>query len=781
MSLAAKIGLFLGILILGLAGVVIYAQTQVTPDKVRSLLVPLVEDTLDRQVAFGDIQIGFFSGISVADLRVKKQNSKEDFITIKNAKLSYRFFPLLRGRIVVDQVMLDEPVIDVSRFTDGSYNFSDLLKKNRSDRGQYPQAARALVSDIFSLFVHEVSVKNGSLTYTDKFKSPNVPYRFALQQLNIHAREIAPDQAFPLDLSVVLNGARLDLSGHYDITHTSGDFLVHLADLDMVPFSPYYRDLLPAKVGSGRVSLNLEVDLQPELLSSKGKLTLADLDLTLPSGTSLQKVHLTSDYSLIYDFMRQQLDLSTLLVNFNDMGVGMEGRLDFAAQETKMDLAVIFDQLDLRQAMQSLPDKLIRNYRKYSFAGSISGRAQLVGTLGQGSGLLKSAQLTLNGVQASVKDMRGGVSGALSYADAAVSAQNLRLSYGNQQALLNLQATRQPDGVLQGTFSLSAEELNLNELVATDSTASPLSAGEESSSGSAEGLGPFALPLDLHGNLTVRKARFKQLIIEQITADVNLSDNRLRLDRLRGVMGQGRVLADAEVDLGVRGLVYQGQLDLTDVDAAVLAAGLLPDPGATLAGRLQWRSSFRGSGASAQPWLDRFQSKGEFSLQQGLIKGFPVIDSLAVFLGVDELHNLNFEDFSAAYDLRNGLVRVNGLLTGSQARLAPIGSVGSDGRLNMNLEVRLAPELAGRMGASGPFMKVFSDERGWGIIPVRLLGSLTQPEIGPDTAAIEKLMMNRVHQDAARKADADNPSSAPSDQESVKKMLDKTLNKLFGK
>lgn len=778
MSLAAKIGLFLGILILGLAGVVIYAQTQVTPDKVRSMLVPLVEDTLHRQVAFGDIQIGFFSGISVADLRVKKQNSKENFITIKNAKLRYRFLPLLRGRIVVDQVMLDEPVIDVSRFADGSYNFSDLLGKNRSDRGQYPQAARALVSDIFSLFVHEVSVKNGSLTYTDKFKSPNVPYRFALQQLNIHAREIAPDKAFPLDLSVVLNGARLDLSGHYDITHTSGDFLVHLADLDMIPFSPYYRDLLPGKVGSGRVSLNLEVDLQTEQLSSKGKLTLADLDLTLPSGTSLPKVHLTSDYALTFDFTRQQLDISTLLVNFNDMGMGMEGRLDFAARETKMDLAVIFDQLDLRQVMQSLPDKLIRNYRKYSFAGSISGRAQLDGTLGQGSGLLKSAQLTLNGVQASVKDMRGGISGALSYADSAVTAQNLMLSYGNQQALLNLQATRQPGGVLQGTFSLSAEELNLNELVATGS---PVSAGDKSTTVSTEGLGPFALPLDLHGNLTVRKALFKQLAVEQVTADVSLGNNRLRLDRLRGVVGQGRVLADAVVDLGVRGLVYQGQLDLTDVDAAVLAAGLLPDLSATLAGRLHWRSSFEGDGASAQPWLDRFQSKGEFSLQQGLIKGLPVIDSLAVFLGVDELHSLNFEDFSAAYDLRDGLVRVNGLLTGSQARLAPIGSVGSDGRLNMNLEVRLAPDLAGRMGASGPFMKVFSDERGWGIIPVRLLGSLAQPEIGPDTTAIEKLMMNRVSQDAARKAEEDNSSSAPSDQESVKKMLDKTLNKLFGK
>ena len=778
MSLVAKIGLFLGILILGLVGVVIYAQTQVTPDKVRSMLVPLVEDTLHRQVAFGDIQIGFFSGISVADLRVKKQNSKEDFITIKNAKLSYRFLPLLRGRVVVDQVMFDEPVIDVSRFTDGSYNFSDLLGKNRSDRGQYPQAARALVSDIFSLFVHEVSVKNGSLTYTDKFKSPNVPYRFALQNLNIHAREIAPDKAFPLDLSVVLNGARLDLSGHYDITHTSGDFLVHLADLDMIPFSPYYRDLLPGKVGSGRVSLNLEVDLQTEQLSSKGKLTLADLDLTLPNGTSLQKVHLTTDYALTFDFPRKQLDLSTLLVNFNDMGVGMEGRLDFATKETKMDLAVIFDQLDLRQVMQSLPDTLTRNYRKYSVAGSISGRAQLIGTLGQGSGLLKSAQLTLNGVQASVKDMRGGVSGALSYADAVVTAQNLVLSYGNQQALLNLQATRQPGGLLQGTFSLSAEELNLNELVAAGSS---VSAEEEGNLSSADGLGPFALPLDLHGDLTVRKALFKQLVVEQVTADVSLSDNRLRLGRLRGEIGQGRVLADAVVDLGVRGLLYQGQLDLTDVDAAVLAAGLLPDLGATLTGRLQWRSSFWGGGASTQPWLDRLQSKGELSLQQGLIKGFPVVDSLAVFLGVDELHNLKVEDFSAGYDLRDGLVRVNGLLTGSQARLAPLGSIDNDGRLNMNLEVRLAPDLAGRMGASGPFMKVFSDERGWGIIPVRLLGSLTHPELGPDASAIEKLMMNRVSQDAVRKAEEDNSSSVPSDQESVKKMLDKTLNKLFGK
>ncbi len=53
------------------------------------------------------------------------------------------------------------------------------------------------------------------------------------------------DAPFPIDVSAVLNGTQIDVSGSYNILQRSGELLIHSAALDVVQFAPYFRDHIP--------------------------------------------------------------------------------------------------------------------------------------------------------------------------------------------------------------------------------------------------------------------------------------------------------------------------------------------------------------------------------------------------------------------------------------------------------------------------------------------------------------------------------------------------------
>ncbi len=80
------------IVIVIIIGLIIFIQTQVTPEKIRDHLLPLVEQSLQRKVEFGTIDVGLLSGVSVADLKVKQRKSDDDFVSVRMLKLHYRLF-----------------------------------------------------------------------------------------------------------------------------------------------------------------------------------------------------------------------------------------------------------------------------------------------------------------------------------------------------------------------------------------------------------------------------------------------------------------------------------------------------------------------------------------------------------------------------------------------------------------------------------------------------------------------------------------------------------------
>ncbi len=798
MSTPVKICIYIvSILVIIAVALTVLVKTQITPEKVRENLLPLAEKKLQRRVEFGKIKIGVFSGISLADLTVMQKNSEEEFFSVQAVELHYRLLPLLMGKIAIDQILFQHPKIFVTRMPDGQFNYSDLLPRSSGGGKKSTKSnSNSLELPALDLLIKEVSIKDGELFYIDKFKNSRSPFRYTLDKLNFRARQITFDSPFPVDLSAVVNGSNIDISGNYDLARKIGDLEIHLAPLDMMPFAPYYRTAFPGKLSSAQLSLELELDISPDLIASKGKLTLDDVDLVLDKlpELNIKQAKLDAAYAFNYDTKKQLLKVSTLLLDFNKIKLGAEGELDLSTTDPYMVSTLFLKGLDLREMMQNLPESLTREYQKYSFAGSIDGQIDFSGKLDSGIALVRSVKLKLSEIRASVENLRAGVSGDIAYADDTLATKNLFLQYGDQKVQLKAKVKKGSDKIFRGAFKLSADTLDINKVLGgSESQPEPRPESEsiENDRGDkgagvakvtrrktlADDVGPFDIPIDMRGTLAVKRLIYKKLKIDKITADLNLKDNNLSVMNLVGQINKGELKGNSRIDLGIKGLSYQGEMSLQQPNIGTLISGLFPEVKQSVTGSLRWQNNFSGRGTLADTLLPALKLKGFAKIKKGTAKGFPILDQLAGFLGSSQLKAIRFQSLNAQYDLSDGLTRVNGNLDSSKTKFTTSGTIDIGGYLNLNLGAHFAPDVLKKLGLKKSLRKAISDQDGWGTLPLQVQGTVDDPDISYDTESLEGQLVEKASQKLLEKIE----QKGDGETEPIKKMLDNTLNKLFGK
>ncbi|WP_243689459.1 DUF748 domain-containing protein [Geotalea toluenoxydans] len=94
-----------------------------------------------------------------------EKTGADPFVQAEQVKLKYRFWPLLTGRVVVDQVVLDTPKIRVIRLPDGTFNYSDLMAKKE------PAPAPQPTKEGINLLISRVALLKGAVHYEDRSKA----------------------------------------------------------------------------------------------------------------------------------------------------------------------------------------------------------------------------------------------------------------------------------------------------------------------------------------------------------------------------------------------------------------------------------------------------------------------------------------------------------------------------------------------------------------------------------------------------------------------------------
>lgn len=780
MSRLMKFLLFVLVLIVvAVVAAIVYVQTQVTSERVRAYLLPVVEQSLQRKVTFGDIEIGLFSGVSVADLSVQQKSTEDDFIAVDELQFHYRLLSLLKGKIDIDRIVLSQPRIKVIRQHDGRFNFSDLLSSSETG-SEKTQASDGVATDLNSiglqLLVQQVRVENAVVEFTDYLRNQSSPYRHRLDNFNFNAEQITLEEAFPIELSADFNGAPLGLSGHYNIASQSADLVIVTDGVDLVPLAPYFRDHLPLKLASALLSSNMELKLDNELLQSKGRIGFDRLDFSMRSGPArkLKDIALTIDYAASFQRNNEKLDVTTLMVDLNGLQATGSAHLALAGPDPELKAEVNLNQIDLRHLMELLPTDLADEYRSYSPAGLMSANFKLDGKLSQGKSLLEQGRLSLDGVKVSVENTRAGVSGDLLFKGSNLNAKGLQLSYGGLEAVSDVSVTRLFDNVPAVDFKLKADRLNIDSLLS--------SAPDSNSSGSApqvagsSAAGPVDIPVTLKGRVDAATVVVNNLDLNQVGFDVLLRDNKLRLSNITALLNNSPVAAEVQVNLGLKKPVSSGSFSLTQTDIDPLFQALLPQRQEQMNGAAVVDSTFSSTGLGLEQGLTNLSLKGRLSLDNAVVKGAPVLASIASFLGYEEQELLSFRSMSTDYDLKDGVANLVGQLRSSKIELDPKGTVTTTGELNLKLPVRLSPTVKERISDSDRWNELPTDSNGWTRVPLVIKGTVDRPLVSIDSDEAQKLLLEKAKNKATEKLLDKIPIK---NQEPIRELLDNTLDKLF--
>jgi AsmA protein len=787
-----------GLLLVLVVGFFVLAKLLITPERIKQVLLPRAEQALQRPVSLGEVEISLFSGILLNDLVILEKNSEGTFVSADQVSLRYRFWPLLRKRVIIDRIILENPQIRIERLVDGTFNFSDLMEQ-RSDAPTEAAAPPAPVSQEarrgIDLLVSTISLRGGAITILDRKVPAGPPFSYQLQNLLLQVDDLSLDRDFPVRLEASLDQASLAFSGRIDPAAKTLQAKIALSGLDAMPFSPYFREQLPGRLDAMKIDLELTLAGNAERLASEGRIALRDMDLQLKAlgETPLKNAALDVEYALQFDRPDAVLTLGEGRLTFNGLPVSLAGKVTQFPENPLLDLTVNLADLDLVKVVAALPAGLSPGSGKLEAAGKIAARLHLVGAVSEPKKLLQDGEIRLTGVQALVAGLRPSLSGMISLKQDSLAAKGLDLVLGDNRARIDLEARGLTGKPIIATTALTSERFLLDPLLKR--AAAPAAGGgalaKPGEPTEREEIGPLNLPLQLTGTAAIGQTLYKGLTIEQFRARYRLENNVLLVEEMTGNVAGGSFKNTARVDLGRKGLAYAVQITSRGIQANPLVTAFLPKAAETVFGGLDLQLDVAGQGTRPEAIRRNLTAAGDMLLKDGKLTGAGLAAGLAGFLNLEELRELTFNKAEGRFAVKNGKVDLTSTLQGRKARLAPQGTVGLDGALDLALGLALAPELTAKLDRSGKFTSLLADTEGWGRLPLKVTGTALKPNFAIDSSALkgmveekakgklQKLLQEKLL-DKPKQEDQTAPAPEEESKDAQEKLLEGVFRGLFG-
>ncbi len=163
-----------------------------TPEHLNAVLTDQLQQIFQRPVQMKSASIVVFKGIRIKGLKVLDAPDfpARDFISGGVFTARYKFFPLLVARLVLTDMKLTSPVIQLVRRQDGSWNFSDIMHN-------YRLGMKRKAPSLLNLGMDSAQIYDGTLTYVDL----GADIQHTLYGVNLGFSDFSFKNDFPLDLS----------------------------------------------------------------------------------------------------------------------------------------------------------------------------------------------------------------------------------------------------------------------------------------------------------------------------------------------------------------------------------------------------------------------------------------------------------------------------------------------------------------------------------------------------------------------------------------------------
>ena len=754
-KLIKVIGILAVVLVVAAGAVLIAAKFLITPERVRQVVISVAEEQLNRPVSIGEIQVRIFSGIVISDFAIGSKDDIKDFVSAKSLVLRYRFWPLFRLSVIVDEIRLDSPEIRVERYKNGEFNFSDLIAQKSNIEDITRESSEVQVDETnggrpIDLLVNELSISKGKLFFSDHM----VDREYQLTDLFLSVSDFSGVRSFPFNLSAKINNALIEVAGTINPETMHVRAGTRLKDLDLALFMPYIFEDFPGMISSTKLSVDLKAEATRETVDSSGRITLTDIDLLLDDmpDAPVEIARVTLDYEIGMDLDSKILTIGKADANINGIILSTSGNVLFYRKDPVLDITAKMPMTSLSDLIASLPQKLVEPVAEMHPAGRISAQAHIKGSPDKPKELIETGEITLEKIGFTINQLVPEITGDIRLTKDYAVSDNLVIDVAGDHLRMDFTANNLMGKEISINNTITADKLNIDRLLASmggekkdrghpqDKT--PTKTPDKTPKKSEEP-GPFDIPVGVKGEVQVIDAIFRGLAVKNFNLQYLLKDNVMAVNHLGGTVAGGKISGTAIAHLNRKPIAYTADISVEQTRAEIIMNALFPAASNTVFGTLFLKSDIKGEGTTWNNIRQKLISRADVNVTDGRLTGRGLAGGLAGFLNTRRLEVLEFESLKGNLKLEDGKINIDSRFTGNEIRMAPTGTIGLDGSLKLSLDMCLAPSIASRIKIGKLYSQLVQTGEGWTMVPLGVAGTLRAPRFSLDTSTVSDQLRER--------------------------------------
>ncbi len=294
----------------------------ILPPIMKSVLVKNFSQQLHRQVTIQKIRINpFMLSAEIMGVAVSERYSGKTFLSFDSLYMNVQSMSVIKRGLILSEVRLTRPYINISRDQSGSYNFSDLLEPTKGPSKPPGKPPR------FSF--NNIQVIDGSMDFWDGPEKT----RHTVKKLNV-AIPFISDLPYLVEtyvqpaLEASVNGRPVSLKGRtkpFADSHETS-FNVEIKDFDIPYYLAYVPFPLNFSVPSGRFDANVVIAYtqyasRPPTLTVEGTTGLREFSLAEKNGAPLLKLPAVTVKIAASDVLSLTIHLAGIVIQSPELNV----------------------------------------------------------------------------------------------------------------------------------------------------------------------------------------------------------------------------------------------------------------------------------------------------------------------------------------------------------------------------------------------------------------------------------------------------------------------------
>lgn len=280
----------------GLAALYLLCTGLVLPYALRPVLEQRISQALNSPSRVEALSFNPFTlKITASNITVPYPGDAGIFLRLENLELTPSFSSLFRLTPGIQELKLDNPVVDLTRFHNGGFSPQLFFARQDADTAT-PKTPADKETTVFPCIIYNFSINNGTLTFRDQIRNTTL----IAQDIKLtvpFASTLAEDHdvAVTPRLSATVNGRPLICTGETRPFSNSlrTEFTLLAEELELDRFREYLAPYTTLDLKSGALFTSLTLRLSREEgelmhIVLAGKAEIRDLELTGPQGTAFK-------------------------------------------------------------------------------------------------------------------------------------------------------------------------------------------------------------------------------------------------------------------------------------------------------------------------------------------------------------------------------------------------------------------------------------------------------------------------------------------------------------